>query len=97
MRLGGQVEKERLKKAKASRRECERLGSHFFVSAFIEGQSFWVLFVEEERSVKRVKRELEKGICSFKCGVCRETKEEKESSMVQPESLLFGCVLSFSH
>ena len=37
------------------------------------------------------------GLRSFKCGTCRETKEEKESSVVQPEALLFGCVLSFSH
>ena len=54
------MEKERLKKAKASRRECERLGSHFFLSRHLEkGKVFGVLFVEEERSVKRVKRELE--------------------------------------
>ena len=33
----------------------------------------------------------------FSVGVCQETREEKESSVVQLEAFLFGCALSFSH
>ena len=92
------MEKERLKKAKASRRECERLGSHFFCLGIYRRAKFLGSCLLKKREVlKGLGESWRNGLCSFKCGVCRDTRKEKESPVVQPEALLFGYVLSFLH